>query len=100
MILCQKNAGLTPDERRIALLRTRMTKQAEIATIQKELDRLNVIVEKGKDATVKVLRDVYPGTTVSIDQMKLTVKDKQQTIEFRKRKGKVVMVALEDVLVG
>lgn len=88
------------DERRIALLRTRMTKQAEIATIQKELDRLNVIVERGKEATVKVLRDVYPGTTIGIDQMKLTVKDKQQTIEFRKRKGKVVMVALEDVLVG
>lgn len=86
------------DERRIALLRTRMTKQAEIATIQKELDRLNIIVERGKDATVKVIRDVYPGTTVSIDQMKLIVKDQQQTIEFCKRKGKVIMVALEDVI--
>lgn len=88
------------DERRIALLRTRMTKQAEIATVQKELDRLTAIVEKGKDATVRVLHDVYPGTTISIDQMSLSVKDPQQTIEFRKRKGRVVMVALEDVLVG
>ncbi len=59
-----------------------------------------MIVERGKEATVRVLRDVYPGTTIGIDQMKRTVKDKQQTIEFRKRKGKVVMVALEDVLVG
>lgn len=88
------------DERRIALLRTRMTKQAEIATVQKALDRLNMIVERGKGATVKVLHDVYPGTTVSIDQMKLIVKDQQHTVEFCKRKGKVVMVELEDVLVG
>lgn len=94
----ERGINFNSDERRIALLRTKMTKQAEIATDSKELDRLNAIVERGKGATVRVVRDVYPGTTVCIDQSMLLVKDVQTSIEFVKRQGNVIMTGLEGVI--
>lgn len=94
----EQGINVSFDERRVALLRTKMTKQAEIATDNKELDRLNAIVERGKGATVRVVRDVYPGTTVTIDQATLMVKDVQTSIEFVKRQGNVIMTGLEGVV--
>ena len=76
-----------------------MKTQADIAIYQKELDRLNAIVERGRGATVRAIHDVYPGTSVTIDQSSLMVKDQQKSIEFVKRKGSVIMLALDDVLV-
>lgn len=94
----EQGINVSFDERRVALLRTKMTKQAEIATDNKELDRLNAIVERGKGATVRVVRDVYPGTTVTIDQSSLLVKEQQTSIEFVKRQGNVIMTGLEGVV--
>ena len=75
-----------------------MTKQAEIASDTKALDRLNDIVERGKGAFVRVIHEVYAGTTVTIDQTMLRVKDEQHSIDFVKRQGNVVMTALDDLL--
>lgn len=94
----ERGLNVSTDERRIVLLRTKMAKQAEIATDNKELARLNAIVERGKGATVRVVRDVYPGTTVVIDQVSLSIKEEQSTIEFVKRQGNVIMTALEGVV--
>ena len=94
----EKGINISTDERRIALLRTKMTKQAEIASDTKALDRLNDIVERGKGAFVRVIHEVYAGTTVTIDQTMLRVKDEQHSIDFVKRQGNVVMTALDDLL--
>lgn len=94
----ERGININADERRIALLRTKMTKQAEISTDTKELDRLNSIVERGKGATVRVLRDVYPGTKITIDQSVLQIKEEQRSIEFIKRQENVIMTPLEGVI--
>lgn len=95
-----KAAGTDPnsDERKVSLLRAKLAKQAEIAQKTKDLERLNAIVERGKDATVQVLREVYPNTVVMIDQSLLLVKDEQQSILFKKKDGNVVMHKLGDVV--
>lgn len=95
----ERGINFSSDERRIALLRTKMTKQAEIATDSKELDRLNDIVERGKGATVRVFREVYPGTTIAIDQSVLHVKEEQRSVDFVKRQENIIMLALEGVVV-
>ncbi len=93
-------AGTDPnsDDRKVALLRAKLAKQAEIAQRVKDLERLNAIVERGKDATVQVLREVYPNTVVTIDQSLLLIKDEQKSILFKKKDGNVVMHRLGDVV--
>lgn len=94
----ERGINVSNDERRIVLLRTKMAKQAEIASDTKELERLNAIVERGKGATVRVVRDVYPGTTIAIDQATLLVREVQSSIEFVKRQGNIIMTAMEGVI--
>ncbi|MCD7709583.1 MAG: FapA family protein [Clostridiales bacterium] len=94
----EKGIDVSKDERRISLLRAKMQKQAEIATDTKALDRLNAIIERGKGIGVSVLHDVYPGTIITIDQASLVVKEQYKSIEFRKQKGSVVMMAMTDVV--
>ncbi|MCM1284447.1 MAG: FapA family protein [Muribaculaceae bacterium] len=93
-----KGMNISTDERRVALLRAKLAKQAEIATDNKALERLNAIVERGKDATVQVLREVYPNTVIVINQSTLIVKDEQKSILFKIRNGNVVMLKLGDVV--
>lgn len=95
----ERGIDISKDERRTALLRTRMTKQAEIATLQKDIARLKSIIERGKGANVRVIHDVYAGTTVTIDEAVLTVKEEQSAVKFMKRQENVVMLSIADELV-
>lgn len=94
----EKGIDISRDERRIALLRSKMEKQAEIATDTKELDQLNELVEKSKGATIKVFRKVNPGVTVWINQSKLHITEEQNPVEFILRDGRVVMLSLMSVV--
>ena len=71
-----------------------MMKQAELATHQKELARLSAIIDRSAGATVSVLRSVYAGTVVSIDQNTLMVKEQQDSLKFQKKDDGIVMVSL------
>lgn len=92
------NTDPNSDDRKVALLRAKLAKQAEIAQKMKDLERLNEIVKRGQDATVQVLREVYPNTIVMIDQSTLVIKDEQRSILFKKKDGNVVMHRLGDVV--
>lgn len=92
----QKGVDLRNDERRVALLRTRIMRQAEAAKAKEELNRIKAIAEKGKRATVRAFGDVYPNVTVWIDTISARVRDVQREVEFIERQGKVIMTALVD----
>lgn len=82
------------DERRVSLLRTRISKQADIATDTDELVKLNGIVENSKNASVKVLHKVYPGVFVCINDSRVLMRTKQESVEFIERSNKVVMLSM------
>jgi hypothetical protein len=70
------------EERRLALFRTRMQKQAEAATLEKEIAHHQDIIERGKGAIVEVMHEVYPGVTVTIDRYNNILREKQIGVRF------------------
>lgn len=89
-----RNRDMKNDERRVSLLRARIAKKAELATVSEELNRINQILARSKGATIKVLHDVYPGVQIAIDDCKVNVKEKQKCIEFRLRRGSIIMESM------
>ena len=87
------------DPRRIALLRTRVVKQAEISVDNDEYMRLKDIAERGKGAAIRVLGEAYAGTYITIDDMTKILKEGEETIEFFQRNGAVVMLSIKGELV-
>lgn len=92
----ERNVDMRNDERRVALLRARIAKQAELAKHKEEMNHLQFIVEKSKGATVKVIHTVYPGVEVSINDAKIRIPSANKGVEFILRNEKVAMVALLD----
>ncbi|MDD6482461.1 MAG: FapA family protein [Lachnospiraceae bacterium] len=95
----ERGIDISQDPRRVALLRTKMTKSAEVASLQKALKRVEIVVEKSKGATVSVIKDVYPGVAVTIDQSRLGVKEQQTSVQFKRREENVIMLSLADSVV-
>lgn len=93
-LAAKKGIDVSKEKKRVELLRIRMMKQAELATHQKELARLSAIIDRSAGATVSVLRSVYAGTVVSIDQNTLMVKEQQDSLKFQKKNDGIVMVSL------
>lgn len=87
------------DPRRVALLRTRVVKQAEISADNDEYMRLKDIAERGKGAAIRVLHEAYGGTYITIDDMTKVLKEEETSIEFFQRNGSVVMLSIKDELV-
>lgn len=96
----QMNVDMRNDERRVALMRTRIMKQAEMSKGQEEQNRLKMILENGKGATVRVIHEVHPGVKVVINTSIAKLQNMQKQVEFIERGGKVIMTSLEDDLVG
>lgn len=92
----ERNIDVRNDERRIALLRTRITKQAEISSYNEELTRLKGIVERSQGAKVTVVGTVYPGVEVSINEARTKVRNQFKSVEFVLHRDKVIMIPLTD----
>jgi uncharacterized protein (DUF342 family) len=95
----EKNVDLKNDERRVALLRTRITKQAELSAEKEHLEYLKSITERAQGAKVRALREVHPGVTISINDNKVRVKELQQAVEYVLHEDKVVMFSIGEELV-
>lgn len=95
----EKNIDGRNDERRVSLLRTRIAKQAEIASDSEELVRLNSIIERSRDAKVIVYNTVYPGVEVCINDSKAILKDEHSAVEFVERGENVVMMSIQHAMV-
>lgn len=87
------------DDRKAALLRTKIVKQADLATHTQGLNRMKEVVNNAQDASVKVIRNIYNGVTVGINDSIVTIKDNFSAVEFVERNNKVVMVSMQDQIV-
>ena len=87
------------DSRKASLLRTKIVKQADLATHTQQLNYMNKVVENAKGASVKVVRDVYNGVIIGINDSTVTVKENQSSVAFFERNNKVVMFSMKDELV-
>lgn len=95
-ISIENGADLKNDPRRVALLRTKIVKQADLTADREELRYLEQIVENSRDAKIVVERNVYPGVRVYIGDLKVKVKDSQFAVEYRQQDGKLMMFSLFD----
>lgn len=71
-----------------------MKTQADIAESQKAVDRLEELVKRGENAKISVVRKVYSGCVVTIDQQTLTVKNCRNPFVSEEKEG-VVMISLK-----
>lgn len=86
------------DPRKASLLRTKIVKQADLATHTQQLNRMNDVIRNAQGASVRVIRDVHAGVVVGINDSMVTVKETQTSVEFRERDDKVVMFSMRGEL--
>lgn len=87
------------DPRKASLLRTKITKQADLATHTQQLNEMSSVVECAKGASINVIQDVYMGVTIGINDSLHQVKEQQTSVSFFERDGKVVMFSMKGELV-
>lgn len=85
------------DPRKVALLRMKVKEATNLSQDKEEMSELNEIVSRAQGAQIVVFGDVYPGTTIRIDDIAVGVKDIQQSIKFVKEGDHVHMVRNEDL---
>lgn len=87
----QKERGVdySTDPRRTALLRAKIKDTAVIASDEEEAKKLRILAEGSHGACVAVLKEVYPGVVINIDELKFTVKNMGRDVEFFKMPDKI-----------
>ena len=90
---------LAPDDpRKASLLRTKIVKQAELASHKQQLNEMSAVVESAQGASINVIQDVYNGVTIGINDALHQVKEQQTSVAFFEREGRVVMFSLKGEL--
>lgn len=92
----QKGIDIRNNPQRVALLRTKIVKQADIAAAQEELGRLENVVENAKGAIIRIEKFLYPGVMIYIDNCDVLVKEIRHGVELEQTAGKLRMYALQD----
>ena len=90
---------LPNDPRKASLLRTKIVKQAEVASHTQQLEEMNDVIECAKGASISVLQEVYNGVVIGINDALHQVKEQQSAVSYFERDGKVVMFSMKDELV-
>ncbi len=87
----QKERGMNyaNDPRRMSLLRVKIKDAAMLASDQEEAKKLRLLSEGARNACVSVIREVYPGVIVNIDELKFTLRNVGKGIEFYKQPDKI-----------
>lgn len=89
--ILQKERGVNyaTDPRRTALLRAKIKDTAILASDNEEARKLRILAEGSRGACVSVIKEVYPGVVINIDEMKFTLKNIRKAIEFFKMPDKI-----------
>lgn len=87
------------DPRKASLLRTKIVKQAEIASHIQQLNKMKQIVENAQGASINVFHSVHPGVVIGINDALHNVEDRQECVSFFEREGHVVMFSLKGEMV-
>lgn len=90
-VMRQKGMSFRDDPRRMALVKEKVRLSALIAGQREELDGLKQIVDASAGAYIQVVKGVYPGVRVCVDEQFVQIKEPQKTVEFKKYMGNIGM---------
>ena len=90
-IMRQKGLAFHNDPRRMALVKEKVRLSAQIAGRKEELVGLQQIIAASNDARVQVVRHIYPGVRVSVDEQHVQVQETHKAVEFKKYMGRIGM---------
>ena len=85
----ERGVNYSNDPRRMALLRAKIKDAVIIASDESEEKKLRVLAEGARGACVAVIKEVYPGVIINIDELKFTLKNIGRGIEFYKLPDKI-----------
>ena len=90
-IMRQKGLSFRNDPRRMALVKEKVRLSAQIAGRKEELEGLQQIISASNEAYIQVVRNVYPGVRVRVDEQSIQVQEPQKAVEFKKYMGRIGM---------
>lgn len=90
-IMRQKGLSFRNDPRRMALVKEKVRLSAQIAGRREELIGLQQIISASSSACVQVMKGIYPGARIGVDEQNIQVKEPQTAVEFKKYMGRVGM---------
>lgn len=90
-IMREKGCSFRDDPRRMSLVKEKIRLSAQIAGKREQLSTFEKIREVSGNASVKVVRAVYPGTRVCVDEQYVQVQELQKAVEFKKYMGSIGM---------
>ncbi len=81
--LMEKDPRIKKDDpRKAQLIRAKIQDNVILSQDRAELSKLESLIERGKNAYVRVSGYVYPRVSVSAESMVMTTKDKEMAVEF------------------
>lgn len=90
-VMRQKGLSFRDDPRRMALVKEKVRLSALIAGQREELDGLRQIVDASTGAYIQIVKGIYPGVRVCVDEQFVQIKEPQRTVEFKKYMGNIGM---------
>lgn len=87
----EKGCSFRDDPRRMSLVKEKIRLSAQIAGKREQLSTFEKMREVSGNASVKVVRAVYPGTRVCVDEQYVQVQEFQKAVEFKKYMGSIGM---------
>ncbi|MDD7641983.1 MAG: FapA family protein [bacterium] len=90
-IMRQKGLSFRDDPRRMALVKEKVRLSAQIAGRREEMQALQQVISASTAACVQVVKFVYPGARVCVDEQNIRVKETQRAVEFKKYMGRIGM---------
>ena len=82
------------------MLRTKIVKQADLATHTQQLNKMNQVVKSAHGAYVRAQHMVYSGVVIGINDSVHTMMEEQDCISFEERDSRVVMFSMKGEMVG
>ena len=83
------NAIKKDDPRKVQLLRVKIQEVAKIGALRADLEKLNIQLQDGRDAMIKVIGVVHPGVRILVDDARYHVKNKESHVEYRKENEEI-----------
>lgn len=90
-VMRQKGLSFRNDPRRMALVKEKVRLSAQVAGRKEEMEGLLQVIEASNAAYIQVVKGVYPGVRVSVDEQSVQVKEPQKAVEFKKYMGRIGM---------
>ena len=76
-------------------MRTKIKTQSELKKCQLDLDNLENLKLRSNNATVTVVRNVYPGVSVTIGTEVANIKELISTVQFKIQNKKIVIYSMK-----